>query len=350
MRHLKNLSAGRAALGLALCASCGLLTSCSGSGGPQSWGVTGPSAPEGSAARAGSWMSPDAKRADLLYVSDLNANAVVVYDYKTGTQVGLLTGFAEPAGQCVDAQGDVWITNAIGDQVMEYAHGGIAPLQVLTTDGSGVGCSIDPRTGDLAVANSFSSLWSTGDIQIFKHASGTPADYTNAVACGAFYPPGYDDKGNLYFEAVTGSYRVCELAAGANEIVAVDFPQTIAKAGSVMWDGRHITIAVPDYHGTAHTVIYQAKRHGTGKLTVAGTTILSDACNGADALVTQPFIVGKKNTPVNVERGTTIVGANSSCSRRFDRWAYPAGRQPARSGDGPAEVGGNAVSLATRAR
>lgn len=332
-----------------LCAATLLLASCGGAGGatPGADARGAAFAPSG-AAHVRSWMDPDAKRADLIYASDLNDNAVAVYDYKTGGQVGLLTGFAEPAGQCVDAQGDVWITNSSGYEVMEYAHGGTAPLKVLTTDGTGVGCSIDPRTGDLAVANSFSSSKLTGDIQIFKNASGTPVDYSNAE-CGATYPPGYDDKGNLYFEAQAGSYQVCELAAEANRIVPVDFPETIDKAGSVMWDGRHITIAVLDYHGTTHTAIYQAKRHGAGKLTIVGTTILSDACNGVDALVVQAFIVGKKNTPVNAERGKTVVGANYACTRRFDRWAYPAGGQPVRTGDAPDEAGGNSVSLATRA-
>ncbi len=351
MRQLRNLPAWRGALGLVLCASCVLPASCSGSGAAEPLSlISSHTMRDASAARVGSWMSPEAKSKDLLYVSDVNDNDVVVYNYQTGSQVGLLTGFAEPAGQCVDARGDVWVTNSSGDQVVEYAHGGSAPMTTLTTDGAGAGCSIDPRTGDLAVANSFSSGHGSGDIQIFKNASGTPVDYTNVVGCDAVYAPGYDDKGNLYFEALAGSYKVCELAAGSNEIVPVELSETIDKAGSVMWDGRHITIAVLDYQGTTHTAIYQAKRRGTGKLIVVGTTILGDACNGVDALVAQPFIVGKKNTPVNTERGKTIVGANYSCARRFDRWSYPAGGQPARSGDAPDEVGGNAVSLATGVR
>lgn len=309
-------------------------------------GVTSLDAARSAAAtNKSAWMSPAAKKQNLVYVSDLNGNDVLVYSYKTGLQVGQLTGFLEPAGQCVDAKGDVWITDSGDFQVVEYAHGGSAPLKTLATDGNGVGCSIDPVTGNLAVANSFSSVNGTGDIQIFKGASGVPTDYADKGECDAIFPPGYDNKGNLYFIALSSSYKLCELAAGASAIEPVTFSETIDAGGSVMWDGRHITVSAPNVNGTQKTAIYQAKRNGARSLKVVGTTMVADSCNGADALVQQPFIVGTKNTPVNVERGKVVVGANYSCARRFDRWAYPAGGQPIRTGSTADEVGGNAVSL-----
>ena len=50
--------------------------------------------------RGKSWMLPEAKAEDLLYVSNYRGNYVAVYDYKTGTAVGSLSGF-DGRGQCV---------------------------------------------------------------------------------------------------------------------------------------------------------------------------------------------------------------------------------------------------------
>lgn len=72
-------------------------------------------------------MSPLASRkSKLLYISAFNGNDVTVYDYASGKQVGILAGLSPPAGQCVDAKGDVYIANDDGDSAVyrrsqEYA-------------------------------------------------------------------------------------------------------------------------------------------------------------------------------------------------------------------------------------
>jgi hypothetical protein len=285
-------------------------------------------------------MAPEAKNESLLYVSDSYNNDVAVYNYRTGDQVGQLDGFDSPSGQCVDAQGDVWITNYFGGQVVEYAHAGTTPLKTLATDGNGEGCSIDPTTGDLAVGNVYSASEDGGDIQIFKNASGTPTDYTNDLQCDRIYAPGYDDRGDLYFEASSGSYNVCELAAHSLAIKPVTFHKTIDTPGSIMWDGAYIAITVINVHGQPNTAIYEAKRSAPYDLKVVGSTLLSDTCRNENAAVVQPFIVGNVNTPENREQGHTVVGANYSCVRRFDYWHYPAGGNPARHASAPGDVGG----------
>jgi hypothetical protein len=63
------------------------------------------------------------------------------------------------------------ITNLF-NYVVEYAHGGESPIKTLGTDGPGVGCAIDPVTGNLAVVNFEAGKGS--DIQVWENASGTP--------------------------------------------------------------------------------------------------------------------------------------------------------------------------------
>jgi hypothetical protein len=64
------------------------------------------------AERGGSWMLPEAaaKKSILVYVAEMHRRGVFVYDYKSGKRVGALTGLHDPAGECVDAKGDVYVT------------------------------------------------------------------------------------------------------------------------------------------------------------------------------------------------------------------------------------------------
>src|SRR5579871_2767111 len=99
-----------------------------------------------------SWMLPSAKSIKkLLYVAGAATSTVYVYDYKTRALVGKLTGFLQPNGECVDAKGDIWITDWQATTTTEYAHGGTAPIATLYTQSEQTACSVDPTTGDLAV-------------------------------------------------------------------------------------------------------------------------------------------------------------------------------------------------------
>ena len=130
-----------------------------------------------------SWMSPDAKEQQLLYVSDQKTDDVYVYSYPTGKLVGTLTGFAAPYGQCTDKSGNVFITQFDASDVTEYAHGGTNPIKTLDTAGEyPVGCSVDPKTGNLAVAKFISDNY-PGGIFVLAHATGTPTEYQALGGC-----------------------------------------------------------------------------------------------------------------------------------------------------------------------
>jgi hypothetical protein len=251
---------------------------------------------------------------------------VHVFDFDTRKTVGNLTGFNNPYGDCVDKKGDVFLTTEIksAGAVLEYSHGGQTPINSFDTDGHPIGCSISPISGDLAVDNGLPSGGS--DVEIWTHASGTPTSYVDEQDCQYLYPPGYDDKGNLFAETTNAS-SVCELAAGAQSLTAVTFEGKIGYPGSVMWDGAYITFTDQSYYGYS-TAIYQAALDASGNLRVVNTTVLSSQGCGADII--QPFIVGKKNTPDNSEQGTVVVGGNQGCDSRSPvwYWRYPQGGGP----------------------
>lgn len=95
-----------------------------------------------------------ARHGDLLYVSDTETSNVYVFSYPKGKLVQTLTGFTDPAGECVNKNGDVFITNTGASNILEYAHGGSTVDSTLNDPGYfPTGCSVDPLTGNLAVTN-----------------------------------------------------------------------------------------------------------------------------------------------------------------------------------------------------
>jgi hypothetical protein len=303
--------------------------------------VAGPKRPDHRA----SWMSPNAKRIKkLLYVSDWSSNDIYVYDFNKGNLVGQLSGLNDPYGQCVDKKGNIWVVAFGGSSVSEFAHGGTQTVKTLTTDYQPMGCSVDPTTGNLAVAASES-------VDVFVHASGKAHAYQTFV-CHPFWAPGYDNEGNLYVEALLyGSAKplsgysdplACELPHGGKSLRGVHLSGFgVYYPASVMWDGKHLTLSDQDYLGNNETAIDRVSEDSSGNLTLIGQTILTDDCDGSGVEVPQPFIVGK-----------TVVGGNLRCSNyasqpKFDYWPYPAGGDPARSLQSPpAKPVGQSVSIA----
>jgi hypothetical protein len=296
-------------------------------------------------------MLPEAKKVKkLLYVSDFETNVVYVYDYASGAVEGQLTGFSGPYGQCIDRVGDIWIAEYYNNDVVEYAHGGTKPLTTLPSGGTGtIGCSVAPN-GDLAVADFGVLLSTVGTIAVFKHPSGKPSVYSNAD-CYNLFPPGYDNKNNLYVTGAIGFHigNVCELRTGGHSMKEVKAPgqgSTIfLLKGGVMWDGEYLTLTGEG--ATGSRILFRATEAASGDLTFVGQTVLSDNCDGGYMDIVQPFIVGKRNTPVNTVEGTAVVGGDLWCSNGFDVWKYPSGGDPIRTiTNGDAYPYGSSVSIA----
>lgn len=289
----------------------------------------------------------------LLYVSDWYTDDVLVYNYNTGELLGAITGLNVPYGQCVNANGDVWIAELDGASVIEYPRGGTRPLKILITNGRPIGCAV-ASNGDLAVANLDTwngSDYEAGNIQVFKKASRVAQQYECSNSF-FYYPPGYDNKGNLYVQTTTnaGTNGVCELPSNARSLRSVNVNAHIYFGGSVMWDGRYITLTDLEYSGGSTTAIYQAAETSTaaayGNLEIVGATDLNDNCRGDYVNIIQPFIVGNRNTPVNHTQGDTVVGGNLWCNARVDYWRYPSGGYPIKElFSAPQQPEGQSVSI-----
>jgi hypothetical protein len=226
------------------------------------------------AAHGKSWMLPEASSDDLVYVSNL-AGTVTVYDYQTLQIVGTLTGFVDPSGLCVDNIGNIWVTDYGNSRIVEYAHGGTKAINKLSDPRSSpIGCSIDPTTGNLAVAN-YKSPTGAGNIAIYPNAKNPPTTYQAGYDVN-FWSCMYDKGGNLLTNGVwiSGSYSwyFYLLSKGASSLTQYYFGSDRMWEGgppTLNWDGK-------DWAVPAVTTIYRYKLKKSRHAKLRGRTSISD--------------------------------------------------------------------------
>jgi hypothetical protein len=184
-----------------------------------------------------SWMLPEAKSEDLLYVTSQSfhpANEVLVFSYPGEQLVGKLAGFKEADGSCTDAAGDVFIADIGAAEVVEYAHGGSKAIKRLRDASSGFipsGCAVNSTTGDLAVTSGFS-------VFVYANAKGKPKYYYNLLI-GAAHSCAYDNKGNLF---IAGGV-LAELPKRGDKIIRLSVRRgKIDRPGAVQWDGKYFVV------------------------------------------------------------------------------------------------------------
>jgi hypothetical protein len=324
----------------------GVLLIGAGCGGPNA-GVPATFSDQATHARHGlSWMSPQAaKKSKLLYVSAFNGDTVNVYDYPGGDQVGTLTGFTSPSGQCVDAKGDVYIADFGSGAVTEYAHGGKTPLASFATDGDAFGCSVD-KSGDLAVTDFLGKSYAAGSVTVFAKGSSKGVVYSDPTDCHYIWTAGYDDKGNLVMVSenqASETVTYCALLKGAKSLTMLAASGfAIYSPNSTMWDGKYIALGDQQLGGGLQSGVVEVTLSGS-TLTYHAQVALSDGCDGDYTHVVSPFIIGTKNTPVNDKKSVAIAGANEFCSADFRLWHYPEGGNPFKSFT--FQSGGQSVSI-----
>ena len=222
------------------------------------------------AGREQSWMLPEAKSEDLLYVA--NVYTITVYSYPRGKLVGTLQNFYTPYGECVDKTGDVYITDGKFGKIYEYAHGGTKPIHTVNDPSyRAYGCAIDPTTGNLAVANYSDNSARSGNVAIYRKARGFPKSYVG-YGFYYYYYCGYDTTGNLYVDGLNNGgfgFAFARLAKRSHSLQSFLLPQPITFPGGVQWDGKYV--AVGDQAGSA---IYQFS-FTKGRATLQGHTALT---------------------------------------------------------------------------
>ena len=222
-------------------------------------------------ARPSSWMAHEAASQALLYVS--SDEDVNVYSYPQGNLVGQLVGFGAAWGECGDKSGNVYITDALNGDVVEYAHGGTQPLAVFTGQLINPGgCAVDPLGGALAVTTGGMFGSQSGTLAIFAAASQPPTLYANKniVAYGFC---GYDARGNLFVDGIDANWdpELAVLRHDSDSLKSIKVNDTVGPLGAVQWDGKYLAVGQ-----AIHPAIYRYRIRGN-RGTVVGSTALTAA-------------------------------------------------------------------------
>jgi hypothetical protein len=278
--------------------------------------------------RSKSWMLPEAKREDLLYVAS-GCPETCIFSYPGAKIVGRLD---VPAyGLCSNNNGDVFFPS--GGFIYEYAHGGTKPIKTLkdATENAN-GCSVDPTTGNLAVINEMAYYSGAGSVAIYK---GTRLERT-------YYDPDiyfmefctFDDKGNLFVDGIndnSNGFVLAELTKNGRQFKNISVDAPISAAGGLQWNRNRLVIGSAGASISGESTLYKLAIHGSSAKMVGSISL-------DDSVGLGPFRI----------QGDTLIGSDDSRNSSVQFWKYPAGGESFKSLTDFPLSGGVTISLSPR--
>ncbi|HEX3368354.1 MAG TPA: hypothetical protein VHS56_02170 [Candidatus Cybelea sp.] len=253
---------------------------------------------------AGSLRSEPPSRIDgaLLYVTGGRNTQILTYPSAKRVET-----FGNGGDLCSDKSGNVYVTRFKGVQV--YAHGATTPFRTLKMAYDfPVDCSVDPTSGDLAVA--VACLSCSTSVVIYRHAKGTPKAYSAGMLgqhCG------YDNRGNLFVSGNSSGAEFVELPKGGAAFTPISSNPPIPTDGHIQWDGHFLTVLNPGSHGVTPEIDQVTVSGSTG--TIVGSTPLNGTYNASSAWIEGDRVV------------VPFVDAYYGASR-IGYWKYPEGGDP----------------------
>ena len=262
-----------------------------------------------------SWANPAAASSKaLMYVSEINYGTVNFYKYMGGNNPplqGTLTGFAFPTPGCTDNKGNVFIPDFSLATITEFGYGSSTPKQTLDDSGfEPFGCSVDPTTGNLAVAN-----FDSGSVSIYTGATGTPAVYTVPNNPIDEYVA-YDNSGDLYVAGrnTSGVYQLDEAVSGSTTFNSLNVTGgSIAFPGQIQWGGTYLLLG----------------DQGSGYGSSVNQATVSD---GTATIVSTVHLAGSSDVVAGYKRGdgpggtATFAGPDYGLNAGYT-YAFPGGSQ-----------------------
>jgi hypothetical protein len=239
---VKSLRVTRYALTIGACAA--LLAGCGASQPPT--GAPGVMPQSRAIVRQGdrgrSWMLPEARGRDLLYVSSstYQYSDVYVYTFPGAKLVGGLVVGGYASGLCANDSGDVFVTGAY--TVYEYRHAQAKRVAAISDPLGADSCSVNPTNGDLAVAG-------LGGLAVFRHGKGFQwhlgrlysFNMNGDSSCA------YDGSGNLFFGGTLSASSVLqqlfvELPHDGKRLENVTLNVKLTTPGNLAWDGKYLAV------------------------------------------------------------------------------------------------------------
>ena len=188
--------------------------------------------------------------------------------------------------------------------------------------GEPAGCSVDPKSGDLAIANYQDfNIGRRGDVAIFPPGSNKGTVYYDD-SIKYYYWCAYDNDGNLYADGDTKYLNV--IYKGSSTLRHVYFKKSIVP-GSLQWDSN--SLAVTEVGGAKNPVsVDRVTIQGSGA-EVTGRTKLDTKPGWGNYLNVQTWIQGNIITSPGPGNGGPV--------RALYFWKYPKGGKPIMKIDAP---------------
>ncbi len=320
---------------LSRCVTAAILSGCGGSQPPigPSGAMQQSPAIVTRAERGTSWMLPEAKNENLLYVGSYVTDDVYVYSFPKGKLVGTLTEIEDPQSLCSDLKGNVWISSDVNGssgvgEMLEYPHGGKTAITTLSDPQTPAACAVDPTTGNLAVANSDGNGPYYGELAIYGDGQGQPTLYSVYPPSGDLYGTTYDNKGDVFAIGLKDSWHdksgVFWLRKGASTVKNFPLHPHVAPRG-VQWDGQALAVVFAAHAPPSINRFKIGRRSGKA----VGPPIETSA--GFNQFWIQ---------------GSTLVGTAESGT--ISLWKYPSGGTPTKTITGVDHPYGVTVSLAPK--
>lgn len=258
-----------------------------------------------------------ATHSGLIYALATPATAVNFFTFGQGRLVGIISGIYLSQGMCADPKGDVWISDTGAQKIVEYAHGETKRIATQSDSGEiAADCSVDPTTGNLAVANVDSGgPPRKGNLVIYGRARSSPRVF-RCLNIQRYGWVSYDSKGDLFVDGLSArnKFGFCALYKGSRWLRDVTLDHSIGSPGPVRWDGSYVGVGD---QGIAS--IYRFKVAGNN-----GRLIDTVHLRGTTVDITDFVFVFANG------RATQVL-VNTYRGSALGFWNYPAGGSPIRT-------------------
>jgi hypothetical protein len=250
----------------------------------------------------------------LLYASQSVSGSepqIFVFSYPKLKLLQTLSGLAAPPGFiCSDSSGNVFVPttdSSTPGAIYEFAHGGTQAIETLSDPGPGhaLSCSVDPTTGNLAVANG-------SNVAIYPHGQSTPVIYdasdVGAADCA------YDNSGNLF---VDGHYKeeIAELAAGGTSFSDISLSKAVGTYHIQWWKNRLVMYAGHESQKDPYQIV---QINISGSVGIVSAPIYLDGDAKHRSSTAEEFAL----------MGNTIAMPEARGFSEIDLWHYPKGGNP----------------------
>jgi hypothetical protein len=171
-----------------------------------SFSPLGPSAGNGSApaARFGTAGCP----ASVVYIVSSTTSSIKIYNRNNlgAGPCGSISGLKSPQGLFTDSKGNLWVADAVAQQIYKFSPGTKTPALTLSDpNGVPVAVAVDEKSGTVYATEYQNNVDSTTLVEVYAKGSTTPTGSLGDPAArnGGF--DAVDSQGNLYVTFMTQS-------------------------------------------------------------------------------------------------------------------------------------------------